>query len=90
MEERADVGAGLAGAALGGGLAGRPGREISFAGCRVALFGNRTGNKYRELPHYHRKVPHPKKAGESADGQGIKRHRPWQPKATDKSFWDRF
>lgn len=49
---------------------------------RIAPFGNRTGNQYGELPHYHRRVPHPnpKRAagGESAPGQGIGNHRPYE------------
>jgi hypothetical protein len=28
--------------------------------------------------------------GQSVEGQGIGRHRPWETKSTDKSFWDRF
>ena len=95
-EERIDIAAGVAGAAVGGGLAGA-GREITFGpSCRipglkrVAPFGNRTGNEYGELPHYHRSVPDPARPGESLPGQGSKRHRPWEPKSTDKTFWDRF
>ncbi len=68
----------------------RLGREIKFGkNVRIAPFGNRTGHPQGELPHYHRRGVDPA-TGESAPGQGIKRHRPWESKSTDKSFWDRF
>lgn len=68
----------------------RLGREILFgSNFRFAPFGNRTGHSLGELPHYHRRgidaVTGPTKAG-----QGIGRHRPWESKSTDKSFWDHF
>jgi RHS repeat-associated protein len=89
-EARIDLGAGLAGALAGGGLAAR-GPEICFGKrLRIAPFGNRTGNPKGELPHYHRSVPNPAKPGQSQSGQGIGRHRPWDTKSTDKSFLDRF
>lgn len=89
-EQRVDVAAGLAGAAVGGGLAGR-GPEIRVGDrCRIAPFGNRTGNETGELPHYHRGVPDPDSPGDSLPGQGIARHRPWDTRSTDKTFWDRF
>lgn len=67
------------------------GREYKVGpnGARVAPFGNRTGNKFGEWPHYHRRGPQIA-PGRSADGQGIGRHRPWQPSNHDKTFWDRF
>ncbi|MDW8321235.1 MAG: RHS repeat-associated core domain-containing protein [Armatimonadota bacterium] len=46
---------------------------------RIAPWGNRRGHKYGEWPHYHRR-----------GRGGIARHRPWEPKASDRSFWDRF
>lgn len=55
---------------------------------RIAPVGNRTGHKYGELPHYHRRGID--KSGSSIQGQGIGRHRPWETKATDRSFLDRF
>ena len=65
------------------------GREISFGkNLRMAPNGNRTGNPFGERPHYHRRgldingAPKP--------GQGIGRHRPWETKSSDTSFWDRF
>ncbi|MBQ3551920.1 MAG: RHS repeat-associated core domain-containing protein, partial [Clostridia bacterium] len=65
------------------------GREIKISkNLRIAPVGNRTGHKYGELPHYHRRGID--KSGASIQGQGIGRHRPWEAKATDKSFLDRF
>ena len=67
------------------------GRELSLGrDFRIAPFGNRTGHPYGRFPHYHRRVPDPKCAGQSLPGQGIGRHRPWEPKATDKNLWDHF
>jgi RHS repeat-associated protein len=45
---------------------------------RIAPFGNRTGHKYGELPHYHRGIPDPRRPGHSLPGQGKKNHRPWE------------
>ena len=45
---------------------------------RLAPWGNRTGNRYGELPHYHRRGPIDQKSGETISGQGIGNHRPWQ------------
>jgi hypothetical protein len=71
---------------LGGGAGNigvRLGREVSFGkNFRIAPFGNRTGHPLGELPHYHRRGVDPR--------QGIGRHRPWETKSPDKSFWDRF
>jgi len=55
---------------------------------RIAPFGNRTGNPTGELPHYHLRRYDAK--GRVRKGQGLKRHRPWDAKDGDKSFWDRF
>ena len=54
--------------------------------CRLAPFG-RTGHRYGEKPHYHRRVYQPN--GKVKPGQGVRRHRPWETKSTDISFWDR-
>jgi RHS repeat-associated protein len=68
----------------------RLGREITFGkNVRIAPFGNRTGHPQGELPHYHRRGVDPI-TGETKPGQGVGRHRPWETKSTDKSFWDRF
>jgi RHS repeat-associated protein len=55
---------------------------------RIAPFGNRTGHPTGELPHYHRRGLDPD--GNVRPGQGIGRHRPWDTRTDDKSFWDRF
>jgi hypothetical protein len=57
---------------------------------RIAPFGNRTGHPTGRWPHYHRNVPDPVNPGNSIPGQGIGRHRPWDVKPPDGSFWDRF
>jgi RHS repeat-associated protein len=68
----------------------RFGREVTFgSNVRVAPFGNRTGHSLGELPHYHRRGLD-SVTGNTTPGQGIGRHRPWETKSTDKSFWDRF
>jgi hypothetical protein len=88
-EQRVDRFAGLLGAFVGGGLAGS-GREVRFGpNFRIAPFGNRTGNRLGELPHYHRGGIDPT-TGETLQGQGIGRHRPWEKKATDDCAKDRF
>ena len=57
--------------------------------CRIAPFGNRTGNPNGKLPHYHRRgVPGPD--GQTPPGQGIGRHRPWDSSQHDGSWRDRF
>ncbi|HET9712634.1 MAG TPA: RHS repeat-associated core domain-containing protein [Pyrinomonadaceae bacterium] len=74
----------------------RYGREFKIGNRgRIAPWGNRGkgGNpphKIGRWPHYHRRVPNPKKPGDSMPGQGMGRHRPWEKKSTDKCFWDRF
>ena len=73
-------------------------RTIEFSGreywigdkLRVAPFGNRTGHRIGEWPHYHRSVPDPRSPMDSLPGQGIGRHRPWETKRPDKSWKDRF
>jgi RHS repeat-associated protein len=73
-----------------GGAGFRLGREISFGkDFRIALFGNRTGHPLGQFPHYHRRGVD-SATGQTTAGQGIGRHRPWETKSTDKSFWDRF
>jgi RHS repeat-associated protein len=68
------------------------GSEISLgsAGTRIAPFGNRAGHPTGKFPHYHRRGKINPKTGQPAEGQGIKRHRPWDSKPSDKNFWDRF
>ncbi len=56
---------------------------------RLAPFGNRTGHLIGKFPHYHRRGID-SKTGNTMPGQGIGRHRPWETKSTDKSFWDHF
>jgi hypothetical protein len=75
----------------GGGSVGfRFGREITFGkNVRIAPFGNRTGHRYGELPHYHRRGIDPA-TGQTLPGQGVGRHRPWEVKSTDRSWWERF
>lgn len=65
------------------------GREIRLgSSLRIAPFGNRTGHPAGRILHYHRRGLGPD--GNTLPGQGIGRHRPWDTKSTDKSFWDRF
>lgn len=55
----------------------RRGGEISLSkNCRIAPFGNRAGHPIGRFPHYHRRIPNPKRPGHALDYQGIKRHRP--------------
>jgi hypothetical protein len=65
------------------------GQEIEVSeNLRIAPLGNRTGHPTGELPHYHlrgTKLP----SGETAPGQGIGRHRPWDVGPVDTSFFDR-
>jgi hypothetical protein len=66
------------------------GKEYVFGkDFRIAPFGNRAGHPTGRFPHYHRRVIDPR-TGEPFKGQGIRRHRPWEFKSTDRSFWDRF
>jgi RHS repeat-associated protein len=51
---------------------------------RLAPWGNRTGNKMGEKPHYHRRKIDAD--GNTKPGQGIGRHRPWEKKSTDNSW----
>lgn len=76
--------------ALGAAAGFRGGREISVGskGTRIAPWGNRTGHPTGRYPHYHRRQLD--SAGNVVSGQGIKRHRPWDTKGGDRSFWDRF
>ena len=56
---------------------------------RIAPFGNRTGHPIGRYPHYHRRSINPRTC-ETNPGGGIGRHRPWEGKGTDTSFWNRF
>ena len=68
----------------------RYGDEIKIGkNVKIAPFGNRTNDPYGKWPHYHRR-PEPRPDGQSPEGQGIKRHRPWDKKPNDKSRRDRF
>lgn len=65
------------------------GREISFGkNTRISLGNSTSENPTARLAHYHRRVMD--ELGDVLEGQGIKRHRPWDVKGTDTSFWDRF
>lgn len=65
------------------------GRELRFGqSFRLAPFGNRTGHPLGRWPHYHRRGVGPN--GDTYPGQSIGRHRPWETKSTDDSFFDRF
>lgn len=65
------------------------GGELKFGpNFRIAPFGNRTGDPLGRWPHYHRRKPLIE--GVSEKGQGLGRHRPWETKEPDSSFWDRF
>lgn len=57
---------------------------------RFAPYGNRTGNPYGELPHYHRRGPRDPLTGEAPYGEGMRRHRPWEPQAQGLPWWRRF
>lgn len=77
-------------ALLGGAIATyMTGAEFVIGGVRIAPLGNRTGSIPGELPHYRRRIINPE-TGETIPGQGIGRHRPWDLKAPDKNFCDRF
>lgn len=76
--------AGLGGVGYKLGLEFKIGKNL-----RLAPFGNRTGDKCGELPHYHRRGA-PGLDGKTPPGQGIGRHRPGETKSPDTSFWDRF
>lgn len=68
-------------------LKGRSGAEI----LRINPFGDAAStNPFGRKPHYHRTRTDPLNPGQTAPGQGRGRHRPWEEKSTDKSFWDRF
>jgi len=83
--------AGLAVPVGGVGSAIKGGREIHVGskGARIAPWGNRGPGRYH-LPHYHRGKPHPTRPGQNLRDQGLKRHRPWETKPSDTSWWDRF
>jgi len=65
------------------------GREIKLGkNLKIAPFGNRTGHPTGAWPHYHRRNKIPENRQVERD-QGFKRHRPWDSRETDKSFWDK-
>jgi RHS repeat-associated protein len=67
------------------------GQEIVFnKNFRVApLGGSKPKSPADFFPHYHRRGARDM-FGNTPEGQGIGRHRPWQTSDTDSSFWDRF
>jgi RHS repeat-associated protein len=68
-------------------LAGRE-YPVGKNGARLAPWGNRKWkHPYGRWPHYHRKQLNRK--GGTKPNQGLKRHRPFEPKPTDKSWRDR-
>jgi len=74
----------------GAGSAWKAGRDIRIGqNLLIAPFGNRTGHHLARWPHYHRRGIDPV-TGLTRPGQGIGRHRPWETKGTDTSFWKRF
>jgi RHS repeat-associated protein len=83
---------GLAGSAVGGYGYHRGydrGGELSFGkDFRVAPFGNRTQHPQGRFPHYHRRAYDSK--GRVRYDQGMGRHRPWEPRDSDQSLFDRF
>ena len=92
---RADVTDFFSGSAVGLATGSGPARWVKFgeeikfgSNLRIAPFGNRTGNQFGRFPHYHRRVTGSN--GQTVGGQGIGRHRPWETKSNDTSFFDRF
>jgi hypothetical protein len=78
-------------AAVMGGFFGAQKREFTLRnGMRIAPFGNRAGNKNGTWPHYHRAKPDPSHPSQNLPGQNIRRHRPWDSHATDRTLGDRF
>ena len=72
------------------GKIGWRGRELWIGeNWRLAPFGNKPGQPYARIPHYHRRSVDAVRGGPRL-GQGLKRHRPWERKSTDASVWDRF
>ena len=82
----------VAAAAAAAGRFARAGHELKLGpNVRIAPFGYRTSDPYGKWPHYHRRPAERLPDGQSPPGQGIGRHRPWQPsKEHDKWPWDRF
>jgi RHS repeat-associated protein len=56
---------------------------------RIAPWGNRTGDPYGSYPHYHRRGA-PGADSKTPPGQGIGRHRPFEPSQHDRWWGDRF
>lgn len=82
--------AGTGGAASKAHKAFKAGREIKIGkNLRIAPWGNRTGHKYGRYPHYHRRG-RPGPDGNPPPGQGIGRHRPWEPPAPGQPWRTRF
>jgi RHS repeat-associated protein len=65
------------------------GREFAVGkNFRIAPWGNRTGHPTGRFPHYHRRGLAAN--GQTKPGQGISRHRPWDRRSSDKTWWERF
>jgi RHS repeat-associated protein len=99
-DEMIDKGAGLAGGLIGGGFSAEgwgSGREfeLPFKSCRapngkparIAPWGNRTGNKFGERPHYHLGIEDPNNPGNSLPNQGLKQHRPYESGGWGLGTW---
>jgi hypothetical protein len=67
------------------------GRELRIGdNFRLAPFGNRRGQRYGSIPHYHRRGAIDPATGEARPGQGIGRNRPWEKSRHDTRLLDRF
>ncbi|MEP1230386.1 MAG: RHS repeat-associated core domain-containing protein [Litorimonas sp.] len=68
----------------------RTGQEFAVGSgkARIAPFGNRGPGRFH-APHYHRQRINPR-TGQPFRNQGLGRHRPWDTKAGDTSWKDRF
>lgn len=77
----------IAGAAASAYRFARYGGEFKIGpNLKIAPFGNRTDHTTGKWPHYHRRP-----SANPPEGQGLKRHRPWDKNEKhDKSRWDRF
>lgn len=73
-----------------GRIAWKGGELVAGRNWRFNPAGNwRNARSWQDrLPHYHRRSLGAE--GKAPSGQGIGRHRPWDSRPTDKSFWDRF
>jgi hypothetical protein len=80
----------IGGVTAGAGWGYQRGKEFRLGNnFRLAPFGNRTGHPYGKWPHYHRRGALGPD-GRTRPGQGIGRHRPWEPSRHDRRWWNRF